>query len=78
MAELKPCLFCGENLILKHYNSGSYYEHPDNNCFLASADSEYGSVWISKKDKSGIEAWNTRTPKGTHDERTITQQKKER
>ena len=61
---LKPCPFCGEKLNIVKFRSGVYYEHPENDCFLASADSEYGAVWISVEDTEGVEAWERRTDNG--------------
>ena len=53
MAELKPCPFCGANLVKKMH----FWLHPVNNCFLASADSEYGNVMVTQGE---IPMWNRR------------------
>lgn len=55
MDKLKPCPFCG--VWLDPTNHGAWL-HPDGECFLASADSEYGNVWVSPDE---IDAWNRRT-----------------
>lgn len=62
MNKLKPCPFCGCNLTLS--KTGTEYEHPDNNCFLSFADSEYGCVWFPVRDMESIEAWNRRADNG--------------
>lgn len=62
--KLKPCPFCGCELELRHYSLHSQYEHPENDCVLANADSEYVPLWIDCEDKKGIEAWNRRADNG--------------
>ena len=52
--ELKPCPFCGA--MLEDTLSG-YWLHPDGDCFLAVADSEYGKIAIFPSD---IDLWNRR------------------
>lgn len=60
MSILKPCPFCGCKMELVEKGTNMYYEHPDNNCFLAYADSEYGCVWINANDNKAIADWNER------------------
>lgn len=62
MAELLPCPFCGCKMQLVEKGTNMYYEHPDNDCFLASADSEYGCVWFDATDNKSRADWNRRTP----------------
>ena len=57
---LKPCPFCGEKLFIDENRSLREYQHPNNDCFLAEADSEYGAIWIDTNDKDSIKKWNTR------------------
>lgn len=58
MDKLKPCPFCGEQLIfLRGYNQ---YEHPRNDCFLAMADSEYERIWFDANYARAVKAWNSR------------------
>lgn len=53
MSELKPCPFCGIELERKKL----YWKHPDNDCFLAYADSEFENIVVCDDD---VEAWNRR------------------
>ena len=60
MTNLKSCPFCGCKMQLVERGTNMYYEHPENNCFLSYADSEYERVWFSATDKKAIGDWNTR------------------
>ena len=55
--ELKPCPFCGEQLLIEEKRSE--YIHPNNDCFLAEADSEYGAVWFNIIQEY-VDKWNRR------------------
>ncbi len=59
MAELKSRPFCGEHLVKE--TDTSNYVHPKNDCFLASADCEFGAVFVYSDE---IEAWNRRADNG--------------
>ena len=62
MAELKPCPFCGSDLIpIGKYFGKLCYEHPDNDCILANVDSFLGGVIIHGDDQ---EKWNRRAEDG--------------
>lgn len=54
MAEikLKPCPFCKLEL-----DDEGNYQHPENDCFLAHADAEFGAIYVTDYE---IEAWNRR------------------
>ena len=54
MPELKPCPFCNSQLEPTEYGD---WKHPDGECFLASADSEYGNIWVAPDE---IDKWNWR------------------
>ena len=56
--ELKPCPFCGVQLELTKYEG---WKHPDGKCFLASADTEYGNIWVAPDE---IDGWNRRVTDG--------------
>ena len=57
--KLKPCPFCGERLVTKVDCGCTEYVHPANKCILASADSEYGPLWVPN-NKEYIDRWNRR------------------
>lgn len=63
MAKLKPCPFCGAELLAKGVGRDVLYKHPENDCFLAVADTEYGVVWFYY-DEEYIEKWNRRAENG--------------
>ena len=55
--ELKPCPFCGEDLIPRV----DHWVHPSNDCFLAHADFETGNIYVYDDEE---EAWNRRAEDG--------------
>lgn len=67
MAELKTCPFCGAELCLKGNIEYAEYRHPDNDCILADADSEYGPLWFDASDNKYIKKWNRRAGHGKND-----------
>ena len=55
-SELKPCPFCGAELVQDEYG---ILEHPHNNCILARIDSYYGAMFFKNKQDE-VEKWNRR------------------
>lgn len=64
MAELKPCPFCGAELLTIGDKRSGEFKHPRNDCFLAVADTEYEEVWFYSDDEQCIEKWNRRAEDG--------------
>lgn len=57
--KLKPCPFCGRDLILTSDHHGAYWEHPQvRDCYEAVAQIT---------DKNEMERWNRRSPKEVKD-----------
>ena len=52
--KLKPCPFCGAQLEQTTYG---VWEHPDGECFLAHADTEFENIVVFPDD---IDRWNRR------------------
>lgn len=55
MMELKPCPFCGGELIRNETDNS--WEHPTNECILATIDTTFGTAIVFSGD---VEAWNRR------------------
>ena len=55
MSELKPCPFCGTELVWDDEFQG--FRHIDNDCYLAGADSAYTQICVWYNE---IDAWNRR------------------
>jgi hypothetical protein len=51
---LKPCPFCGADLVI----TGTWADHPDNDCVLSTADNMDGSPLVLSEDE--YPAWNRR------------------
>ena len=56
MTELKPCPFCGEQLVR---DIDGNFEHPNNDCILSWLDSEFGAIFFANNEED-IAAWNRR------------------
>jgi hypothetical protein len=56
--DLKPCPFCGTELVWDDEFQG--HRHIDNDCYLAGADSEYARICVLNNE---IDVWNRRDDK---------------
>ena len=60
--ELKPCPFCGCNLIMRKNRFGVWFDHPGDECILTHIADDCGCFTLSELE---IEEWNRRCNNGT-------------